>query len=97
MVKKNLIFGCAGIFLGWITASWNNSPGRYQINSVEYSSPWTTNKTISVLLDTRTGRIQRLTEEDDALFWWNAEPTKATWEVWQKEKYERMLTNTPAK
>jgi Leu/Phe-tRNA-protein transferase len=96
-MKKELIFGALGICLGWIFTTCSNSPGRYQIHSVEYTSPWTTNKTISVLVDTRTGRIQKLTQDNGWLYWWDPEPTKATWASWLQNSGNLKKTNTVTK
>jgi hypothetical protein len=95
MNKYVQIMSC--IFLGMIAFKLWNLPGRYQINSVEYSSPWNKSSMISVLLDTSTGEIRKLTQIEEWLIWWNPEPNKSTWESWCNANSKHTTTNIQTK
>jgi len=82
------------ILLGAIVLGLWKFPGRYQISTVEYASPFRKSSTVSVLLDTSTGRIRKLTQFDDYLIWWSPEPTKSTWESWNTSNPKQTTTNS---
>jgi hypothetical protein len=89
MRLKELIILALGLLIGWIISTWINSPGKYQITDV--LNPRDHIKE-SCLLDTRTGRIQRIYNFDNYLMFGKPEATMKQWENWQEAMSKNKTT-----
>jgi hypothetical protein len=95
-MKKDIIAGAVGVFLGWVISTWINQPGKYQVVAIINPENHVMQ---SCLLDSRTGRIQQLYNFDNILMFGKSEATMKQWEGWQeaRAKYEASKTITPSK